>query len=131
LAWEWLTSPELRSLWNADIVTRVTAGGREDVGVTNHCIHGEDVIVERVLDCCPFDYFTKGYELPGVDETFLTTELTPGDGATTVRFRGAPLSGERLAAWKEMEDDMFAFFEHNEHALREQLAAKRFSTPGA
>jgi hypothetical protein len=123
VAWEWLTSPELRGRWNGDAVIRVTPGGREGVGVTNHCMHGEDAMVEHVLDWRPFDYFTKSYELPGVGSLFMTTELTPGDGATTVSFRGEPLEGERLVAWKAIEPELFGFMEHSEHGLLAALAA--------
>ena len=128
VAWEWLTSPELRALWNGDAVLRMTPGGRELVGVTNHCMHGEEAIVEHVLDWRPFDYFTKGYQLPVVGELYMTTELIAGDGSTTVDFRGEPLTGERLEAWREIEGEMRGFFEHNEHALLEALAAKGYST---
>lgn len=127
VAWEWLTSPVLRALWNGDVVIRLTPGGRERVGVTNHCMHGEDAMVEHVLDWRPFDYFTKGYELPGLGPLAMTTELTPGDGATRVSFRGQPLDGERLAAWRLLEPDLFAFMEHSEQALVAALAAEGFS----
>lgn len=121
VAWEWLTSPALRGRWNGDAVHRMTPGGREGIGVTNHCMHGEDVIVEHVLDWRPFDYFTKGYELPVIGRIYMTTELAPGDGTTTVSFRGEPLTGDRLEAWKQIETDIFAAFDHNEHNLLEQI----------
>src|SRR5262245_47306645 len=56
-AWEWLTAPERRVLYAADDVVSQTPGGRERPGVTNHCMHGPDVVVEHIADWRPFDYF--------------------------------------------------------------------------
>lgn len=102
VTWDWLTSPELRSIWDADLLEPVTPGGRQRPGVTNHCIHGPDVIVEHVVDWRPFDYFTMSYDFPGVGQLHITTELVPGAGGTSVQARGEPLEGERLAAWEEL-----------------------------
>lgn len=77
VAWEWLTLPERRSLWQAGEVTLVSPGGREGVGATNHCMHGPDIVVEHVADWQPFHYFTMRYELPLVGQVHLTTELLP------------------------------------------------------
>jgi hypothetical protein len=90
-------------------------------------MRGEDAMVEHVLDWRPFDCSTKSYELPGAGCLVMTTELTPGDGATTVSFRGEPLEGERLAAWKTIEPELFGFREHAEHALLAALAAEGHS----
>ena len=107
-AWEWLTAPERRALWQADAVTLVTPGGRQAPGVTNHCIHGPDVVVEHVSDWRPFDYVTKTYEFPDIGPMHLTLELTEGQDSTTVTFRGEALTGERLAAWEQMSGEMLA-----------------------
>jgi len=122
VAWEWMTAAEKRVLYAADDVTLMSPGGRQRPGVTNHCMHGPDVIIEHVADWRPFDYFTKTYELPGVGRMQWTFELVEGDGGTTISVRGEPLSGDRHAAWLELRDDVLAGLEHNAHGLEEQLS---------
>ena len=122
VAWDWLTTPALRSIWEADRLDVVTPGGRQRVGVTNHCIHGPDVIVEHVVDWRPFDYFTMSYDLPGVGAMQMTTELVAGSGETTVHVRGEPLDGERLAAWEQMADFVLPTLDGSLASLFEHLA---------
>jgi hypothetical protein len=111
-AWEWLTEPERRAHWQADAVMAMTPGGRQGQGVTNHCMHGPDVVIEHVSDWQPFDYFTKTYEFPGVGTMHWTAELTGGDDSTTVALRGERLTGERLQAWERIADDVLAGLDH-------------------
>lgn len=128
-AWDWLTNPDLRSIWDADRLDVVTPGGRQRAGVTNHCVHGPDVIVEHVLDWRPFDYFTTGVELPGVGLLRLTTELEPRGGDTTVHLRGEPLSGERLAAWEHVSDFVLPAIDASIESLGRHVAALAPSAP--
>jgi Protein of unknown function (DUF2652) len=121
VAWDWLTEPALRAQWNADDVALVSPGGRQGAGVTNHCMHGPDVIVERVLDWRPFEYFTKEYEFPVLGQLYITGELIPGEESTTVEFRGEPLSCDRLAAWRQIEPDVLAGFEQYADAYVERI----------
>jgi Protein of unknown function (DUF2652) len=121
-AWEWLTLPERRSVWQADAVQLVSSGGREGVGATNHCMHGPDVIVEHVADWQPFEYFTMRYELPLVGQAHLTTELIPEDGRTTVVWRGEKLEGERLEAWDQVGPMLLSNLDHAVASLSEHLA---------
>lgn len=120
-AWNWLTDPALRSVWDADLLEQVTPGGRQQPGVTNHCVHGEDVLVEHVLDWRPFDYFTMSYEMPGLGPFSITTELTPAGDGTIVMARGEPLSDERLQAWAEIEGFVLPTLEHSLVSLVEHL----------
>ncbi len=122
VAWEWMTAADKRVLYAADAVTLMSPGGRQRPGVTNHCMHGPEVIIEHVVDWQPFDYFTKSYEFPGVGPMPWTYELAEDDGATTISVRGEPLSGERLAAWSQLESDVLALLDHNAHGLVEQLS---------
>jgi hypothetical protein len=111
-AWEWLTDPARRTLWNADAVTAVTGGGRQAQGVTNHCMHGPELVIEHVSDWRPFDYVTKTYEFPGVGSMHWTAELADGESSTRVVLRGEKLSGERLRAWEQIADDVLASVDH-------------------
>ena len=83
VAWEWLTAPERRVLYAADDVVSMTPGGRQRSGVTNHCMHGPDVIVEHIADWRPFDYFTKSYDFPGVGRMSWTFEFVEDGGRTS------------------------------------------------
>jgi hypothetical protein len=121
VAWEWLTAPERRVLYAADDVVLMTPGGRQRPGVTNHCMHGPDVIVEHIADWRPFDYFTKSYEFPGVGRMHWTFELADDPGGTTLSVRGEPLTGERLGAWTEFGDDVLAGLDHSAAAFVDQM----------
>jgi Protein of unknown function (DUF2652) len=122
-AWEWLTAPERRVLWQADAVTLVSPGGRQAQGVTNHCMHGPDVVVEHVSDWRPFDYVTKTYEFPGVGAMHWTLELADAQGSTTVALRGEALTGERLSAWEQMSGEVLAGVDHMIGAYVDALQA--------
>lgn len=66
--WEYFTQPELRPKWRAaEEVNETTTGGRRGAGTTNHCMHGDHVIIEEVLDWRPFDYVTLNTLLPMPD----------------------------------------------------------------
>lgn len=72
----------------------------------NHCMHGDDVIIERVLDWRPFRYYTAAYEWPGIGEWPWTYELEPVDGGTRVHIRGEALRGHRAllgAAYRRLK----------------------------
>jgi hypothetical protein len=121
VAWDWLTSPERRTVWQADQVTLVSPGGREGLGATNHCMHGPDVVVEHVADWQPFEYFTMRYELPLVGQVHLTTELVAGEDETTVSWRGERLESERLTAWEHVGPMLLANLGHAVASLSEHL----------
>lgn len=121
LAWDWLTSPALRSIWDADRLDVLTPGGRQRVGVTNHCIHGPDVIVEHVVDWRPFDYYTMSYDLPSVGAMRMTTELEAGDGETTVHIRGEALEDEQHAAWDEISGFVLTIIDASLESLTEHI----------
>jgi uncharacterized protein DUF2652 len=121
VAWEWLTAPERRVLYAADDVVLMSPGGRQRPGVTNHCMHGPEVVVEHIADWRPFDYFTKRYEMPGVGQMNWTFELTGAGDTTTVSVRGEPLEGERLDAWLQVVDGVLAGLDHSGAAYVERL----------
>ena len=60
IAWEYLTAPEQRAGYRfsdgAD--TSGSKNGRIDVGVTYHCVHGDTLIPQTILDWRPLDYMT-------------------------------------------------------------------------
>jgi uncharacterized protein YndB with AHSA1/START domain len=93
LAWDHITSPRLRLMWQGgvDAVIR-DAGpvGRRGIGTVNHCMHGKDAIIEEVVDWEPNDHVTYRSLLPIPDapkllNSFQLTDL--GDGRTRIEFR--------------------------------------------
>ena len=126
-AWDWLTSPVRRAVWQADRLDIVTPGGREGAGVTNHCMHGEHVIVEHVVDWRPFDYFTVTYDFPGIEHMRFTTEFEASGDETEVRCRGETLTGDGLAAWKEQAPTLVAGLKANRVALYEAVVREAAS----
>ena len=98
-AWELLTAPEKRLLWQVDDVEEAQAGGRRCTGTASICVDGRTKIYEEILDWRPFDYFTESRTPEGGARFLLTTSLAPTNGGTTVVVRGRPAEGR--AGWRE------------------------------
>ena len=94
LAWEYVTSPVRRPLWQAGVEqVRQEAGpaGRRGIGTVNHCLHGRDAVIEEVLDWDPYDHVTYRSLLPVPNvpkmvNTFAFSELEGGRTRLEVRF---------------------------------------------
>ena len=116
VAWEWLTSPLRRPVWGPGITEVVESSpiGRRGAGTTNHCMHGEDAIVEEILDWRPFDYLTVRSAMPdpSVPKVVMTDRFLPlADGGTRVEVRiGKPRPRDRVAfeALLPLLDEMIA-----------------------
>jgi len=91
LVFELMTSPRHRPVWAADpmSIEEHTQTSRRGVGTLNHCVHGDGVVLEEVLDWRPPDYWTVRFEVPGAMVGMMTDSVEPfGDGSkVTVRVR--------------------------------------------
>lgn len=89
VAWEYLTDPVKRMLWQAgtDRVDQTNPGGRRGTGTTNHCVHGHGTVVEEIQDWRPFDYYTIRAAVPGLGMTMYTFEFAPVETGTRLYFR--------------------------------------------
>lgn len=101
LAWEFVTTPARRVMWQIGVTgVQVTASGnRRGVGATNHCMHGESASIEELLDWRPYDYFTYRNTVPtpmGPVHFLVTTEFEPAATGTIIR--------QRLAAPDTLEE---------------------------
>lgn len=96
VAWEYLTSPQRRLLWQVDGIEQADEGGRRCTGTSSVCIDGRAKIYEEILDWRPFDYFTERNTLPGGIRVVQTTSLEADGGVTRVVTRGRPEGGRRL-----------------------------------
>lgn len=92
-AWELLTAPGKRLLWQVDDIEEAQQGGRRCTGTASICVEARTKIYEEILDWRPFEYFTESRTPAGGTRFLLTTVLTPTDGGTSVRVLGRPDGG--------------------------------------
>lgn len=61
--WEWMNDVDKRRKYESfdEIRPVFRPGGRTGAGARNHCAHGDNVVVETILDWRPFEYFTAEY----------------------------------------------------------------------
>lgn len=102
-AWEFLTKPGQRMSWQpwvTSVEIKGATGGRRGPGSANHCMHGEDAVVEEILDWRPYEYVTDMtiLETPGgLVKVPHTIEFEPTDTGTTIHFRFGPPDTPREA----------------------------------
>jgi uncharacterized protein YndB with AHSA1/START domain len=130
VAWEFLTTPGRRKSWQfqvTDVTVSGTTGGRRGLGSTNHCMHGEDAVIEEILDWRPYDYLTDRttFDHPsGPVKILHTIELEPETAGTTVHFRfGVPKTQRELAVMEEIGPAYGQGFRSTLGALTAQLDA--------
>jgi uncharacterized protein YndB with AHSA1/START domain len=101
--WAYVTDPARRADYvpGVERVDEVPLDGRRGIGTTNHCVHGEGVSLEEILDWRPYDYFTLKNTMVGMGTWVTTEELAAADGGThvTIRFQRPRAARER--AWME------------------------------
>ncbi|MGQ0548627.1 MAG: DUF2652 domain-containing protein [Armatimonadota bacterium] len=135
VAWENLTDPQKRVLWQVgtDRVDQTNVGGRRGVGTTNHCVHGHGVIVEEILDWRPFDYYTIQANVPGFGPMRYTFEFTPTDPGTSMHMRVEKFRNRKQQElWKVMREQfasqMGAWFARLVELLGEEMASREPDT---
>ncbi len=103
LAWEALTSPAMRPRWSPGMtgIVEIVSDGRRGPGTVNHCMHGEAVTIEEILDWQPGESYTSRSVLPmpGAPPLMVTFDLEPlADGGTRIAARvGRPSARDRAA----------------------------------
>jgi hypothetical protein len=128
VVWDWITSPEKRPLFeSADRIDQIDDGGRRGVGTTNHCVHGRNVFIQRILDWRPFRYFTIETDIPIIGPWAATFELEEVDtGTTRLHVRAERLAGfKRRVAWAAMRRKFMSDAEKEWARLREILEGER------
>jgi uncharacterized protein YndB with AHSA1/START domain len=107
VAWELLTKPGQRMAWQpwvTEVAIEGATGGRRGVGSSNHCMHGEDAVIEEILDWRPYDYVTDRtiLDTPGGPVKVLhTIELEPVSDGTVIHLRFAAPRTKREKALME------------------------------
>lgn len=115
VAWEFLTKPGQRMTWQpwvTEVTIKGATGGRRGIGSANHCMHGKDAVVEKILDWRPYDYVTDRTILDtpsGPVKLLHTIELEPTSVGTTIHIRfGAPKTRRE----KLLMETMGSAYEH-------------------
>jgi uncharacterized protein YndB with AHSA1/START domain len=128
LAWEVVTSPARRPVWQhgvTEVALVGATGNRRGVGAANHCRHGAEAgVIEEILDWRPFDYLSdRGtHATPdGPARMLETIEFEPTATGTTIHFRYAPPKTAReraaVAALEPIYRQVFAGWASNLAAL--------------
>ncbi len=93
IVWRYATVPgQWQQWWDADAITEMSEDGRRGVGTQNHCIHGDAVVIEEILDWCPPEYFTIGITIPVPDapQIVMTRAVSERqDGGSVLEMRVA------------------------------------------
>ena len=109
LVWEHISTPGLRVAWGAglDRVDQLDPAGRRRVGTLNHCVHGENLIIQEFVDWRPPRYYTSRAQFPDGLEVINTQEVEPVDGGAIFHERFARPESEEAAAALQSLSAMF------------------------
>jgi uncharacterized protein YndB with AHSA1/START domain len=128
-AWEYVTAPGRRVLWQIGVTGVETAatGHRRAVGATTHCMHGAEASIEELLDWRPYDYFSLRNTIPtpaGPVHLLETTEFEPTADGTVIHLRfGPPATAKERAVLVQMEAFLDQAMEASFTRLAELLRA--------
>lgn len=130
VAWEFLTTPGRRLGWQVGVtgLEVVAAGNRRGVGTTNHCVHGEEAVIEELLDWRPYDYYTMRNTIPtpmGAIHLLSTTEFEPTPAGTVIHLRfAAPRAAKERAILDELGPHFEQAIAASSALLVEQMATE-------
>ena len=131
VAWEYLTRPGQRMSWQpwvTEVNVKAAAGGRRGPGSENHCRHGQDAVVEEILDWRPYDYVTDRTVLDtptGPIKVLHTIEFEPTPTGTTIHLRfAAPKTKREQKLMETIGPAYGAALESGIPSLLEQLDAE-------
>jgi uncharacterized protein YndB with AHSA1/START domain len=113
VAWEFLTSPELKRRWMDMLSLSVEVDGRMGPGTRYHCIHELASFRYRITDWRPFRYFSTQFQDPfnphlGHAETY---ELIPTDNGVELFYRMGPLMDDDGLRYAEEEAKLINVYE--------------------
>jgi uncharacterized protein YndB with AHSA1/START domain len=96
VVWRFLTTPGQRMSWQpwvTGVAIEGTVGGRRGAGSENHCRHGEEAVIEEILDWWPFDHVTDRTVIltpDGPVRTLHTISLEELADGTRIHLRFGP-----------------------------------------
>lgn len=117
--WPWMTDPTLRMKWQSLTSIDENVESRRGIGTVNHCAHGSDVIVQRIVDWRPFTSLTTFDQLEGAGFTLTTTtSFTPTDAGTRVQLN---VLCDPPEVWEMVAPQVFASADEDRSRLLELL----------
>ncbi len=129
-AWQYLTQADLRLQWEVgyeDVIEFVE--GRRGVGSETHCVHGEGVIKEEVVDWRPPSYVTyKGTFHTGVPFV-VTDEVLETEGGVTLRKNVQSATADHRDAVREIMEEFRPLVSQWFPAMEKMLKADLASMP--
>ncbi len=133
VVWDHLTSPSKRLAWQlgTDDMLQDNPSGRRAPGTQNHCVHGDFIVEEEVLDWRPFTYVTVQVNVSPVGPFVYSFELAPaGDGSRTkvvdyMKLTGGEEQQAMMAAGagEEMNKEFMEGIKNLERILTEREVA--------
>jgi uncharacterized protein YndB with AHSA1/START domain len=133
LVWEYISSPQLRAQWGAglDRIDQLDPTGRRRPGTVNHCIHGEDMILQEFIDWRPPRYYTSKATLPGGFVIISTHEVEPVDGGAILHDRFQKPGAKAPPAVMEQLKQMFDQGHPLEHDRLTKLLREALESAGS
>lgn len=125
VVWEHITNPRLRREWQTWVlrIDQETVDGRPGVGTTNHCVHGQDAVLEEVVDYHPFDSMTT-HSATFVGPMTMTWDFAATDTGTSLTVLCALSDTEEARlAWPMARPMIEGRFGEGFNTLQESLAA--------
>ena len=93
--WAYLTSPNLRTLWEGPLVIEeMSQGGRRGVGTVAQCVTGRLATLEEIVDWQPYDHIGWRLAVPALGPVVATADLEAADGGTRLWLRWAQQSDQ-------------------------------------
>jgi hypothetical protein len=131
VAWDHLTSPGKRRLWQGHAldIDESARGGRRGVETTRHCVDARSSVYEEVLDWRPFHYFTERRTIAGRLGLVLTTELEATPDGTRVLVRGDRPQGRERLVWSAVGPGVRRGLERDLSRLAGLVPASRIARP--
>ena len=128
IVWEYFNMPEHRPKWRgADEVRETKLGARRGAGTVNHCMHGDQVFIEEVIDWRPLDYLTLTtlLPMPGAPKVLMTYAFFETEAAgTRIEIRVAKPKAKDQAFFEQIAPHFAKTISSEVAALKQMLEAR-------
>ena len=125
--WDWLTDPNKRLKYEAGLtgLDEETAG-RRGVGTVNHCAHGPNVALQKVVDWRPFSTFTTQETVAGAQ--FTTTGTRTLEATETGTRLSVRMTVDPVDFWPEVAAQIVPALRQTLESLQQVTASSPLST---
>ncbi len=88
VAWAYLTSPALRTLWEGPLeIEEDLSGGHRGVGTSAKCVTGRLTTLEEIVDWQPYDHIGWRLAVPSIGPISAAADLDAVVGGTQIHLR--------------------------------------------